>query len=59
MCASRRAKSSLDHHNVLSFEIRGQLWSLPYPLELLLRSNIDLESGQVVAAWNRPARAKP
>ena len=40
--------SSLDHHNVLSFEIRGQLWSLPYPLELLLRSNLDLESGQVV-----------
>ena len=40
--------SSLDHHNVLSFEIRGQLWSVPYPLELLLRSNLDLESGQVV-----------
>jgi type VI secretion system protein ImpF len=42
--------SSLDHHNVLSFEIRGQLWSVPYPLELLLRSNLDLESGQVVLA---------
>jgi type VI secretion system protein ImpF len=42
------SKSSIDHHNVLSFEIRGQLWSLPFPLELLLRSNIDLESGQVV-----------
>ncbi|MDQ6619667.1 MAG: type VI secretion system baseplate subunit TssE [Pseudomonadota bacterium] len=40
--------SSLDHHNMLSFEIRGQLWSLPYPLELLLRSNLDVESGQVV-----------
>jgi len=40
--------SSLDHHNVLSFEIRGQLWSVPYPLELLLRSNLDVESGQVV-----------
>jgi type VI secretion system protein ImpF len=42
------APSSMDHHNVLSFEIRGQLWSIPYPLELLLRSNLDLESGQVV-----------
>jgi len=41
-------ESSLDHHNLLSFEIRGQLWSIPYPLELLLRSSIDLESGQVV-----------
>jgi type VI secretion system protein ImpF len=40
--------SSLDHHNLLSFEIRGQLWSLPYPMELLLRSSIDLESGQAV-----------
>jgi type VI secretion system protein ImpF len=40
--------SSMEHHNVLSFEIRGQLWSLPYPLELMLRTNLDLESGQVV-----------
>jgi type VI secretion system protein ImpF len=40
--------SSMDHHNVLAFEIRGQLWSVPYPLELLLRSSLDLESGQVV-----------
>lgn len=42
------SKDSIDHHNVLSFEIRGQLWALPYPMELLLRSNVDLESGQVV-----------
>jgi type VI secretion system protein ImpF len=42
------SENSIDHHNVLSFEIRGQLWALPYPLELLLRSNVDLESGQVV-----------
>jgi len=42
------SEPSLDHHNLLSFEIRGQLWSLPYPMELLLRSNIDLETGQVV-----------
>jgi type VI secretion system protein ImpF len=40
--------TSLDHHNVLTLEIRGQLWSVPYPLELLLRSNLDLETGQVV-----------
>ena len=42
------SETSIDHHNLLSFEIRGQLWSLPYPMELLLRSNIDLETGQVV-----------
>ena len=40
--------SALDHHNVLAFEIRGQLWSMPYPLELLLRSNLDVESGHIV-----------
>jgi type VI secretion system protein ImpF len=50
--------SSLDHHNVLSFEIRGQLWSVPYPLELLLRSNLDLESGQVVLL-EQTGNAKP
>jgi type VI secretion system protein ImpF len=39
---------ALDLHNVLAVEIRAQLWSVPYPLELLLRSDIDLETGQVV-----------
>lgn len=34
--------------NQLLMEIEGQLWSEPYPIELLLRSHIDLESGQVV-----------
>lgn len=41
---------SLNHHNTLQFEIRCQFWSLPYPLELLLKSSLDLESGQVVLA---------
>lgn len=38
----------LSQHNTLSFEVRAKLWSMPYPLELLLRSNLDLETGQVV-----------
>lgn len=33
-------------HNVLSFDIECRLWAQPAPLALLLRSNIDLESGQ-------------
>jgi type VI secretion system protein ImpF len=41
-------ENSIEHHNVLSFEIRGQLWALPFPMELLLRSDLDLESGQTV-----------
>ena len=35
------------HHNVIGFEIRGQLWAQPVPLEFLLRTELDLETGQV------------
>ncbi|MGL4231655.1 MAG: type VI secretion system baseplate subunit TssE [Casimicrobium sp.] len=45
------------HHNLLAFEIRGQLWSEPYPLDLLLRSQIDLESGVVSVTDNSEASA--
>ncbi|NML16548.1 type VI secretion system baseplate subunit TssE [Azohydromonas caseinilytica] len=41
------ATSVLDTHNVIEFEIRGHLWSQPMPLEILLRTQIDLEAGQV------------
>jgi type VI secretion system protein ImpF len=36
-----------DHHNVLSFQITGELWAQPYPLELLLKTDVDLENGEV------------
>ena len=35
-------------HNIIEFEIRGFLWAQPVPLELLLRTQLDLEVGQVV-----------
>ena len=38
----------LDHHNLLQFELRGELWSIPFPVELLIRSELDLETGQSV-----------
>ncbi|MEN4917266.1 type VI secretion system baseplate subunit TssE [Achromobacter spanius] len=38
---------SLEHHNVLSLEIRGMLWCVPHPLEFLFRTDIDLESGHM------------
>jgi len=41
---------SLDHHNVIGVEIHGQLWAQPVPLELLLRTEIDLETGKVQIA---------
>ena len=39
--------SILDTHNVIEFEIRGFMWAQPMPLELLLRTQVDLEAGQV------------
>lgn len=37
----------LQAHNVIEFEIRGWMWAQPVPLELLLRTKVDLEVGQV------------
>lgn len=38
---------SMDHHNQIQVQIKGSLWSVPVPIELLLRTNLDLESGEV------------
>lgn len=45
---SMTTEDQLAHQNMLGFEVRAKLWAMPYPLELLLRSNLDLESGLVV-----------
>ncbi len=37
----------LDHHNQISFRIAGQIWAQPVPLEMLLQTDIDLETGLV------------
>lgn len=39
--------AQLDHHNLVGFRISGQLWAQPVPLELLLHTDIDLETGRV------------
>ena len=33
------------HHNMLQIVIRGQMWSQPVPLELLLAADMDVETG--------------
>ncbi|NTV94552.1 MAG: type VI secretion system baseplate subunit TssE [Thiobacillus sp.] len=33
-------------HNVVSFRIEAQMWAQPYPLDLLLRTELDMESGE-------------
>ena len=40
-------QSVMDTHNVIEFDIRGHLWAQPIPLEILLRTQMDLEAGQV------------
>lgn len=39
--------SMLEQHNIVSIQIRGNLWAQPIPLELLLRTDVDLETGAV------------
>ncbi|SFG09436.1 type VI secretion system protein ImpF [Duganella sp. CF458] len=39
--------SMLDQHNIVRIEIRGDLWAQPAPLELCLRTEVDLETGVV------------
>jgi type VI secretion system protein ImpF len=39
--------SMLDQHNTLSLQISGNMWAQPVPFELLLRTEVDLETGQV------------
>jgi len=41
------SESQMDHHNQIGFRISGQLWAQPVPLELLLQTDIDLETGRV------------
>ena len=41
---------ALDHHNVIGVEIHCELWAQPVPLELLVRTEIDLETGKVEIA---------
>ncbi len=37
-----------ERHNRLIFEIGGQLWAVPTPSHLLLRTEIDLDEGDVI-----------
>ncbi len=34
-----------NHHNMMQLVIRGQMWSQPVPLELLLAADVDIETG--------------
>jgi type VI secretion system protein ImpF len=42
--------ASKESHNQLMFEIEGQLWAVPTPTHLLIKTQIDLEEGGVTLA---------
>ena len=42
------SEDQLAHHNQISFRINGQVWAQPVPLEMLLQTDINLETGQVM-----------
>ena len=37
-----------DNHNVIKLRIEGGLWADPVPEELLVQTQVDLETGQCV-----------
>lgn len=37
----------MNRHNMVGLEISGHLWAKPYPIELLLRTQLDLETGHM------------
>jgi type VI secretion system protein ImpF len=45
-------------HNALTFEIEGDLWAQPLPLQLYLKTEIDLESGQVLIEESTRSRER-
>jgi len=46
----------LDHHNVIRVDIHGELWAQPVPLEFLVHTEFDLETGKVRIAEMAPSR---
>lgn len=47
-----RARTGEDqmNHNALVFEIEGELWAQPVPLELFLKTELDLETGDIAVS---------
>jgi type VI secretion system protein ImpF len=47
---------AMDHHNIIGVDIRGELWAQPVPLEFLVHTEFDLETGKVQIAEVAPSR---
>ena len=51
-------RERLDHHNIIGVEIRGHLWAQPAPVDLMVRTEIDLETGTVAIADLLPSSSR-
>ena len=49
--------SPTEQHNIVGVQIQGQLWAQPVPIEMLVRTEIDLETGKVEIADMLRSRA--
>lgn len=43
---AEEVEDELAQHNIVAFRIKADMWAQPVPLELFLRTQVDLESGQ-------------
>ena len=48
---ARQSDNIMDWHNIVSVNINAMVWAQPVPLELMLRTQLDLESGQVAVSF--------
>jgi type VI secretion system protein ImpF len=40
-------EDSLMNHNTMTMEIAGEMWAIPIPIHLLIKTQVDLETGSV------------
>ncbi|MEJ1296918.1 MAG: type VI secretion system baseplate subunit TssE [Candidatus Sedimenticola sp. (ex Thyasira tokunagai)] len=45
-----RLADSQMNHNAMTFDIEGELWAQPVPLHMFMKTEIDLEVGQVTVS---------
>jgi type VI secretion system protein ImpF len=43
-------ESGLHQHNILAFDVEGELWGQPAPVHMYVKTQFDLESGSVKVA---------
>lgn len=44
---AHQAEEAMGRHNILEFELSAELWAQPYPIEMLMKTRLDVETGQV------------